>query len=88
MQAWTTAALGSNATCAQIVDYWIGRMFGYTISTTTRNELIAFLAQGNPTNQPPKVLGSSPDWNDPRGLYDRFNNMLQLMAMSPEFQYR
>lgn len=85
---WTTAALGASASCEQIVDYWIGRLFGYGISATSRAELIAFLAQGNPTNQPPRVLSGRPDWNDQDGLTDRFNNMLQLMAMSPEFQYR
>jgi hypothetical protein len=63
-------------------------MFGYAIGTTSRTELIAFLAQGNLTTQPPKVLSSRPDWNDQAGLTDRFNNMLQLIAMAPEFQYR
>jgi uncharacterized protein (DUF1800 family) len=84
----TTTALGSSATSEQIVDYWIGRLFGYSIGATTRTELITFLAQQRQANQAPQVRSNSPEWNSNEAFSERFNNMIELMAMSPEFQYR
>jgi uncharacterized protein (DUF1800 family) len=88
VRAWTEAAIGAGASCEQIVDYWIERLFGYEISAGTRSELIAFLAQGKPATQPPTPLSSAPDWNNDAAVTERLSAMLELMAMAPEFQRR
>ncbi len=77
-----------NASCTQIVDFWIGRLFGYSINTTVRQELIAFLAQGGDVNQPPRPRSGWPDWNNMDGVRDRLRSMVQLMAMAPDFHTR
>jgi uncharacterized protein (DUF1800 family) len=74
--------------CTQIVDFWIDRLCGYAISATVRQELIRFLAQGGDASQPPKALGTSPDWNDQAGVRERLFCMVQLLAMSPAFNLR
>jgi uncharacterized protein (DUF1800 family) len=51
--------------CVQIVDYWIDRLFGYTINPKTRQVVIDFLAQGFDPNEPPRLLKGSPDSSDP-----------------------
>jgi uncharacterized protein (DUF1800 family) len=78
-----------NGSCIQIVDYWIGRLCGYTINATVRQELINFMAQksqgGDPT-QPPKPMNGEP--NTAQLITDRLTAMVQLLAMSPDFQSR
>jgi uncharacterized protein (DUF1800 family) len=72
----------------RVVDYWIGRLCGGVVSSRVRQELITFLAQGGDVNQPPRPTSRAPDWNDQAGVTDRINAMVQLLAMSPDFQYR
>lgn len=74
--------------CTQIVDFWIDRLCGFSINPDVRAELVKFMAQGFDANQPPKVLPDRPDWNDPKALNDRVGAMVQLLAMSPDFQLR
>lgn len=78
----------AGATCTQIVDFWIDRLCGFALTPTTRQALIDFMAQGGNPNQPPKPTSREPDWNDPAALIDRLNSMVQLLAMTPEFQMR
>jgi uncharacterized protein (DUF1800 family) len=73
------------SSCTQIVDFWIGRLCGYSINSTLRQELITFMAQGFDPNQPPKPLSGTPDWNDPNAVTDRLISMVQLIAMYPDF---
>jgi uncharacterized protein (DUF1800 family) len=77
-----------NSSCVAIVDSWITRLCGFTISSTTRNALISFLAQGGNPNQPPRPTAQAPDWGDAGALKDRVESMVQLLAMSPEFHLR
>ncbi len=77
-----------NASCTAIVDAWIARLCGWSISAETRAALIEFMAQGGDPNQPPKLLARAPDWNDPAALSDRLGAMVQLLAMSPEFSVK
>jgi uncharacterized protein (DUF1800 family) len=68
--------------CTQIVDFWIARLFGYAISATTRDALIAYMAQGGSPSSPPALLSGE------ASLKDRLETMVWLMAMSPEYQLR
>ncbi len=86
VNAW--AATPSGLSCTQIVDYWINRLCGFTINPDVRTELIAFMAQGNDASKAPEPLKSRPDWGDPNALKDRLSAMVQLLAMSPDFQMR
>jgi uncharacterized protein (DUF1800 family) len=88
-----TRALGVDITkssCTQIADAWIGRLFGYGISATTRQAAIDFLALksmgGDPSKPPAAVQG---EWaGDTNLVPDRVRGMIYLLAMSPEFQVR
>jgi hypothetical protein len=88
LRSQTDAAVpGGSST--QIVDYWIDRLCGYTINPNVRQELINFLAQkaqGGDPNQPPKPMNGEP--NNAQLITDRINAMVQLLAMSPDFQAR
>ena len=81
-------------TVTQIVDAWIARLFGYSISAATRSEFITFFAYGGDANQAPKPTKRDPDWGDDQktkgipGLKDRHRALVQLMAASPEFHNR
>jgi uncharacterized protein (DUF1800 family) len=79
-----------NTSCIQIVDFWIGRLFGYSISPATRQAMIDFLAQtansGDPNRPPRRVDGEWP--NDNSVVIDRLNAIVQMLAMSPEYQLR
>jgi len=77
-----------NATCVQIVDAWIARLCGYTISSNTRQALIDFLARGGDPDQPPQPTAEPPDWGDPLAVQDRALTLVQLLAASPDFQAR
>ncbi|HFC12378.1 MAG TPA: DUF1800 domain-containing protein [Anaerolineae bacterium] len=75
-----------------IVDYWIGRIFGYTLSAETRDTLVAFLAQGrnpayNMTFDPIDWQADPQDWDLVR-LWDRVRSLVGLMFMTPEFQLK
>ncbi len=69
-------------TSTQIVDYWIDRLFGYAISSSTRTALISFMAQtGSPNSPPPLYSGETT-------LQERIECLVYLMSMAPEFQQR
>lgn len=76
------------ASCSAIVDSWIARMCGFQVNPAVRRELITFLAYGGDTNQPPKPSKLAPDHNDPKAVEDRVRAMVQLLAMSPDFNLR
>lgn len=77
-----------NASCVQIVDFWIDRLCGYAINPAVRQALISFLAQEGDPNQPPKPTSKAPDWNNEAALADRLFSMVQLLAASPDFHAR
>jgi uncharacterized protein (DUF1800 family) len=77
-----------NDTCINIVDFWINRLCGYTITAAVRQELIAFMAQEGDPNQPPQPTSKEPDWGKSEALVDRLNSMVQLLAMCPDFHLR
>lgn len=84
-----TDASVPGGSCIQIVDFWIDRLCGYTINSGVRQELIDFLAQkaqGGDPNQAPKPMNGEP--NNAQLITDRINAMVQLLAMSPDFQAR
>ena len=73
----------------QIVDYWIDRLCGYTINPSVRQELIDFMAQkaqGGDPNQAPRPMNGEP--NNAELITARLTAMVQLLAMSPDFQAR
>ncbi len=67
-------------TSRQIVDYWVSRMLGYSVDASTYEQLLSFMAQGEPVDQAP--VGSDTD------LTNRINNLVMLIAMTPDFQWR
>jgi uncharacterized protein (DUF1800 family) len=88
LRAQTDAAVPGGSSI-QIVDYWIDRLCGYTINPSVRQELINFMAQkaqGGDPNQPPKPMNGEP--NTAQLITDRLIAMVQLLAMSPDFQAR
>jgi uncharacterized protein (DUF1800 family) len=84
-----TDAAVPGGSCIQIVDFWIDRLCGYTINPSVRQELIDFMAQksqGGDPNQPPKPMNGEP--NTAELISTRISAMVQLLAMSPDFQAR
>jgi uncharacterized protein (DUF1800 family) len=77
-----------NRSVTQIVDAWIAQLFGYQIDATTRNEVLAFLAQGGDLNQKPTPTPKAPDWGRSDGLKERYRAAIQLLAASAEFHNR
>jgi uncharacterized protein (DUF1800 family) len=84
-----------NASCTDIVLFWVNRLFGYPIGGATFSELVNFMAQGNSPSAAPQPRKDAqgrptvPDSNDAATyLRDRLNAMVQLMAMSPDFRWR
>jgi uncharacterized protein (DUF1800 family) len=78
----------AGASCSAIVDFWIGRLCGFEVSSWVRNALISFLAQGGNPAAPPQPLKGPPDWGDITAVYDRLESTVQLLAMSPDFHLR
>lgn len=76
------------ATCTAIVDSWIARLCGFSVMPWVRSELASFLAFGGDVNAPPKPTKAAPDYGAAEGLQDRVRAMVQLLAMSPEFNLR
>ena len=74
--------------CVQIVDAWLERLCGFSVSTSTRQALIDFMRQGKNATERPSAVSGPPEWNDAAALTDRLASMVQLIAMSPEFQQR
>lgn len=77
-------------TCGQIVDFWIARLCGFTITPEVRQGLIDFLAMkvnGGDPSKPPAATKQE-DANDPSTLNERLTGMVHLLAMSPDFQRR
>ena len=86
LKALTDAAL-PGGTCTQIIDYWIKRMCGFTISPTARQALIEFLAMNGDPNKTPKAAAGE-DPTDPNVLIERIDSTIQLLAMTPDFYAR
>ena len=64
-----------------LTDFWIDRIFGYTLSPTTRQHLVEFMAQGrNPAFDLPFDTETS--------IQDRLRALIGLMFMTPEFQMK
>lgn len=67
-----------------VVDFWIPRIFGRTVSSTMRDELVDFMSQGfNSTFDLPL---DSNEW--PYYWGDRLQALVGLLFMSPEFLWR
>jgi uncharacterized protein (DUF1800 family) len=77
-----------NATCTDIVDYWIGRLYGYAINPAVRTRLIAYLSIGGDANQPPKPTTREPDWGKAESMRERVSSMVQLLAAAPQYHIR
>ncbi|MCX7792666.1 MAG: DUF1800 domain-containing protein [Chloroflexaceae bacterium] len=77
-----------NASCREIVDEWSRRLCGFELTAHVRTELINFLAFGGDPNAPPRPTPRAPDWGAIEGVHDRVRAMVQLLAMSPEFNLR
>jgi len=77
-----------NASCREIVDEWSRRLCGFELTPRVRAELINFLAFGGNPDAPPRPTPRAPDWGALEGLHDRVRAMVQLLAMSPEFNLR
>lgn len=65
-------------TANQIVDWWIQRLFGRPINAEDRAEVVEFMAQGF---HPDHALPAEQ-------IADRLPSMVQLLCMTPDFQYR
>lgn len=78
--------LGSS--CTQIVDSWVNRLCGFAIAPWIQRDLATFLAFGGDVNAPPRPTRSAPDWGAIEGVHDRVRAMVQLLAMSPDFNLR
>jgi uncharacterized protein (DUF1800 family) len=88
VQVDVTSQAPAGASCSDIVDYWINRLCGFSVSSGVRSALISFLAQGGNASAAPQPLKGAPDWGDPAALKERIQAMVQLLAMSPDFHLR
>lgn len=75
-------ALPHQATSEQLVDFWIGRIFGRALEAAQRDELVDFMAQGNSPTQALLLDGSS---STPTAVRARLRALVGLMFMTPEF---
>lgn len=75
-------ALPHQATSEQLVDFWIGRIFGRTLEAAQRDELVDFMAQGNSPTQALLLDGSS---STPTAVRARLRALVGLIFMTPEF---
>jgi len=86
--AWRLDALGQTPaearTAAEVVDFWLPRIFGRTLPAATRDVYVDFMAQGfNPALDLPLDTN---DW--PYYWQDRLRALVGLLLMSPEFLWR
>lgn len=92
----TAAAFASGAagtTVAAVVDFWIGRLFGYAIEPARRAQIIMFLGQKtDPVQAAGVVLTWNNAWNssnlDKHYTLARLRAAVALLAMCPEFYQR
>lgn len=87
LRAQTNAAV-PGGTVTAIVDYWLGRLLGYSIAASERTALIEFFAQGGSATQPPKPQQGRPDYGSDDAITERIDTLVFLIAMSPAFQQR
>lgn len=71
-------ALPHQATSEQLVDFWIGRVFGRALEAPQRDELIDFMAQGNSPTLALNLDSSS-------SVRSRLRALVGLLFMTPEF---
>ena len=67
-------------TCNEIVDFWIERLLGQAAKGETRLRLVNFLAAGGVEDDIP--------YGEEREVKYRIYQMVTLLAMTPDFQYR
>jgi len=74
------ATPGAARTAEELADFWIDRVFGRPLDASFRQEVVEFMAQGNP----PDV-----DLNlDNEPVQERLRTMVGLLLTSPEFHWR
>lgn len=71
---------GDRQSSRQIVDFWVQQMLGRPLSAASLNSLVNFLRQDAGADVPPR--GNDNDLNT------RFNYLVTLIAMTPEFQWK
>ncbi|MEO7795862.1 MAG: DUF1800 family protein, partial [Thermoanaerobaculia bacterium] len=75
-------ALPHQATSEQLVDFWVGRIFGRSLEAAQRDELVDFMAQGNSPTLSLILDGSS---STAIAVRSRVRSLVGLMFMTPEF---
>ena len=65
-------------TSNDIVDWWINRILGRPMNTEDRQQIVDFMSQGR-----------NPDYDLPQDqIDDRLPRMVELIFLSPDFQWR
>jgi uncharacterized protein (DUF1800 family) len=67
-------------TSRQIVDFWVGRLLGRSLSDAAHAALLSFISR----DQNPDEVPTS----DPEDLHNRVQNLVALIATTPDFQLR
>jgi uncharacterized protein (DUF1800 family) len=75
-------AIPHQASSEQLVDFWIGRVFGRALETAQREELVDFMAQGNSPTQALLLDGTS---STAIAVRARLRALVGLIFMTPEF---
>ena len=70
----------SLTTCRGMTDFWIDRFFGRPVAEAIRQRAMNYLAAGGSEEEPP--VGG------PEEIKYRLAQLVALLAMSPEYQYR
>jgi uncharacterized protein (DUF1800 family) len=89
--AQTTAALAApNRTATQIVDFWLNRVFGYSIDPAQRTKLIDFLRQNGTATEALNFDTDAWNGNDLKAHYNqqRLRTLVAMMLSTPEFILR
>jgi uncharacterized protein (DUF1800 family) len=72
----------ANTTATGIVEYWVNRMVGYSLSTTAMSTLIA---DATTASIPNLIKAKTPN---PTTIENAYRRLVGLIAQSPEFMYR
>lgn len=91
--AATFPSNGAGTTVGAVVDFWIGRIFGYAIEPARRNEIIQFLGQKtDPVQAASVVLAWDNNWDSgnlsKHYTLARLRASVALLMMCPEFYQR
>ncbi len=87
------ASGGAGTTAGAVVDFWVGRIFGYAIEASRRAEIVKFLGQKNtPAQAETVVLTWNNTWNSgnlsAHYTLSRLRAAVALLTMCPEFYQR